>query len=103
VARTAHSPSSSGGTSHNSRPLCRNVDESIAELRQIADGGNDILAEAAGITAGSWYASPATHVGYEADRPGMLIAAGDGRGLPMDYDELPALDQGWLRAWYEIR
>jgi hypothetical protein len=28
VARTAHSPSSSGGTSHNSRPLCRNVDES---------------------------------------------------------------------------
>jgi hypothetical protein len=37
------------------------VDESIAELRQIADGGNDILAEAAGITAGSWYASPATH------------------------------------------
>ena len=44
MARTAHSPSSSGGTSHNSRPLCRNVDESIAELRQIADGGNDILA-----------------------------------------------------------
>ena len=61
MARTAHSPSSSGGTSHNSRPLCRNVDESIAELRQIADGGNGILAKAAGITAGSWHASPATH------------------------------------------
>jgi hypothetical protein len=61
VARTAHSPSSSGGTSHSSRHLCRNVDESIEELRQIADGRNDILAEAAGITAGSWYASPATH------------------------------------------
>jgi hypothetical protein len=29
-------------------------------LRQIADGRNDILAEAAGITAGYWYASPAT-------------------------------------------
>ena len=70
MARTAHSPSSSGGTSHNSRPLCRNVDESIAELRQIADGGNDILAEAAGITAGSWYASPATHLGYELIGPG---------------------------------
>jgi hypothetical protein len=97
VARTAPSPSSSGATSHNSRPLCRNVDESIAELRQIADGGNDILAEAAGITAGSWYASPATHVGYEADRAGMLIAAGDGRGLPMDYDEL----QRWTRVGYE--
>ena len=30
----------------------RNLDESIAELREIADGRNDILAEAAGITAG---------------------------------------------------
>jgi hypothetical protein len=48
VARTAHSPSSSGGTSHSSRPT--NLDESIKEMRQIADGRNDILAEAAGIT-----------------------------------------------------
>ena len=54
MARTAHSPSSSGGTSHSSRPLCRTLDESI-ELRQIADRRNDILAEVAGITAGSWY------------------------------------------------
>ena len=38
----------------------RNLDESIEELRQIANGRNDILAEAAGITVGSWYASPAT-------------------------------------------
>jgi hypothetical protein len=30
------------------------LDESI-ELRQIADRRNDILAEVAGITAGSWY------------------------------------------------
>jgi hypothetical protein len=36
----------------------RNLDESIEELRQIADGRNDILAEAAGITAGSWNAWP---------------------------------------------
>ena len=48
----------------------RNLDESIAELRQIADGRNDILAEAAGIEAGSWLAWPSTHVGHE------LIAAG---------------------------
>jgi hypothetical protein len=41
-----------------------NLDESIEELRQIADSRNDILAEAAGIEAGFWYASPATHVGY---------------------------------------
>jgi hypothetical protein len=49
----------------------RSLDESIEELRQLADGRNDILAEAAGITAGSWYAWPSTHVGYE------LIGAGD--------------------------
>jgi hypothetical protein len=36
----------------------RDLAESIAELRQIADGCNDILAEAAGITAGYWYSWP---------------------------------------------
>jgi hypothetical protein len=61
------------------------LDESIEELRQIADGRNDILAEAAGITAWSWYASPATHVGYELIGAGMLILAGGGRGFPLDY------------------
>jgi hypothetical protein len=68
----------------------RNLDESIEELREIADGRNDILAEAAGITAGSWYASPATHVGYELIGAAMLILAGGGRGFPLDYDELSA-------------
>jgi hypothetical protein len=58
----------------------RNLEESIMELREIADGRNDILAEAAGITAGSWYASPATHVGYELIGAGMLILAGGGPG-----------------------
>jgi hypothetical protein len=54
-----------------------NLDESIEELRQIADGRDDILAEAAGITAGSWYASrPLPLIGA-----GMLILAGGGRGL----------------------
>jgi hypothetical protein len=75
----------------------RNLDESIEELRQITDGRNDILAEAAGITAGSWYAWPSTHVGYELIAAGMLIAAGDGRGLPMDYDEL----ERWTRVGFE--
>jgi hypothetical protein len=75
----------------------RNLDESIEELRQIADGRNDILAEAAGITAGSWYASPATHVGYELVGAGMLILAGNHRGLPFDYDEL----ERWTRVGYE--
>jgi hypothetical protein len=75
----------------------RNLDESIEELRQIADSRNDILAEAAGITAGSWYAWPSTHVGYELIGAGMLILAGNGRGLPFDYDEL----ERWTRVGYE--
>ena len=66
----------------------RNLDESIEELRQIADGRNDILAEAAGITAGFWYAWPSTHIGHELVAAGMLILAGNGRGMPFDYDEL---------------
>jgi hypothetical protein len=72
----------------------RNLDESIEELRQIADGRNDILAEA---TAGSWYASPATHVGYELIGAGLLILAGGGRGFPLDYDEL----ERWTRIGFE--
>jgi hypothetical protein len=36
----------------------RSLDESIEELRQIADGRNDMLAEAAGITAGSLVRQP---------------------------------------------
>ena len=75
----------------------RNLDESIEELRQIADGRNDILAEAAGITAGSWYASPATHVGYELIGAAMLILAGGGRGFPLDYDEL----ERWTRVGHK--
>jgi hypothetical protein len=75
----------------------RNLAESIAELRQIADGGDYVLAEAAGITAGSWYAGPATHVGYELIAAGMLILAGGGRGMPLDYDEL----ERWSRVGFE--
>jgi hypothetical protein len=71
--------------------------EPIKELCQIADSRNDILAEAAGLTAGFWYASPATHVGYELIGAGMLILAGNGRGLPFDYDEV----ERWTRVGYE--
>jgi hypothetical protein len=68
----------------------RNPAESIAELREIANGHDDILAEAVGITAGSWYASPATHVGHEL----MVILAGGGAGRPLDYVEL----ERWSRV-----
>ena len=54
----------------------RDLAESIAELRQIADGHNDVLAEAAGVSAGAWYARPSTRPGYELVAAGMLIMAG---------------------------
>ena len=66
----------------------RNPAESIAGLREIANGHDDILAEAAGIAAGSWYASPAVDVGHELIAVGMLILAGGGAGRSLDYVEL---------------
>ena len=75
----------------------RDLTASIEELREIAGGRNDILAEAAGITAGSWYANPSAHVGHELIAAGMLILAAGGRGVPLDYDEL----ERWTRVGYE--
>jgi hypothetical protein len=75
----------------------RDLAESIAELREMANGRNDILAEAAGIQAGSWFASPATHVGYELVAAGMLIMAGGHDGKPLDFEEL----ERWTRFGYE--
>jgi hypothetical protein len=75
----------------------RNLAESIEELRQIADGRDDILAEAAGIEAGAWYAWPSTHVGHELVAAGMLIMAGGHDGKPLDFDEL----ERWTRVGYE--
>ena len=61
----------------------RDLAESIAELRHIADGGDHVLAEAAGITAGSWVAWPSTHMGYELLAAGMLIMAAGHDGKPL--------------------
>jgi len=46
------------------------------------------------MTAGSWYAWPSTHIGHEWVAARMLIMAGNGRGLPFDYDEL----ERWTRV-----
>ena len=54
---------------------------------------NDILTEAAGFTAGSWYTSPSGHVGHELIAAGMLILAGGGHGVPPKYTEL----ERWTR------
>jgi hypothetical protein len=75
----------------------RNLAESITELRELAGGRDDILAEVAGIEAGWWYASPATHAGYELVAAGMLIMAGGHDGQPLDYGEL----ERWTRVGYE--
>lgn len=47
-------------------PERRNLEESIEKLRQVADGSNDILAESAGITSGSWYARTRQPDGMQA-------------------------------------
>lgn len=61
---------------------------------------NDILAEAAGITAGSWYASPAHPCGYDLIAAGMLILAGGGRGVPLDFGDLERWSLvGYRRGW----
>jgi hypothetical protein len=75
----------------------RNLAESITELREIAGGRDDILAEAAGIQAGSWYAWPAHHVGHELIAAGMLIMAAGHDGRPLDYEAL----ERWTRVGYE--
>jgi hypothetical protein len=75
----------------------RSIDESIEELRQVAGGRDDVMAEAAGITAGYWYAWPSTHVGHELVAAGLLIMAGGHDGKPLDYDEL----ERFTRVGYE--
>jgi hypothetical protein len=63
----------------------------------LAAGRDDILAEAAGIEAGAWYAWPSTHVGHELVAAGMLIMAVGRDGKPLDYGEL----ERWTRVGYE--
>ncbi|HEY6685842.1 MAG TPA: hypothetical protein VI094_06475 [Propionibacteriaceae bacterium] len=75
----------------------RNLDDSITELREIADGRDEVIAEAAGITAGSWYAWPSTHVGDELVAAGMLIMAGGHDGKPLDFEAL----ERWTRVGFK--
>lgn len=69
------------------------LDSSIDELRRLARGRNDLLAEAAGVTAGFWLAGPDRHVGHELVTAGMLIMAAES----LDYDLLAH----WVRIGYE--
>jgi hypothetical protein len=74
-----------------------NLAEVITELREMAAGRDDILAETAGIEAGAWYAWPSTHVGHELVAAGMLIMAGGHDGKPLDFEAL----ERWTRVGYE--
>ena len=84
MARTAHSPSSSGGTSHSSRPLCRTLHKSIEELRQIADAGTTSWPRSPGSLRARGM-SPGHSPRYELTGAGMLILAG---GRPRSADGL---------------
>lgn len=69
------------------------LESSIAELRRISGGRDDLIAQAAGVTAGSWLAWPQVHVGHELIAAGMLIMAAD----TLDYDRLTA----WVQVGFE--
>lgn len=81
------------GTAMRAAAEKRPVAESVEELRALASGRNDLLSQEAGLTAGSWCASPATHVGHELIAAGLLILAGNG----LDYGELAR----WTRVGFE--
>jgi hypothetical protein len=53
------------------RPEIRAV---IAELAELAQGGDDVRTECAGIMAGSWFASPSSSYAEELVAAGLLLA-----------------------------
>jgi hypothetical protein len=81
------------GTAWRAAVERRSIEAALGELRQIAGGRTDLLAETAGITAGSWLAWPETRVGHELVVAGLLIMAAEG----LDYDELGH----WVRVGHE--
>ncbi|WP_375431433.1 hypothetical protein [uncultured Friedmanniella sp.] len=81
------------GTAWRSVVQRRSIEETVRELRTIAGGRVDLIAETAGITAGSWLAWPETRVGHELVVAGLLVMAGEG----LDYDLLGH----WVQVGYE--
>ena len=53
--------------------------------------------EGPGITAGSWYAWPSTHIGHELIAAGMLIMAGGGNG----HRSIMTNWSSWTRVGFE--
>jgi hypothetical protein len=71
----------------------RSIEDALAELRALASGRDDVLAEAAGVTAGSWMAWPEIRVGHELVVAGLLVLAAE----RLDYDLLAH----WVQVGYE--
>ena len=81
------------GTAWRAAVERRSIEEALAELRGLAAGRDDVLAEAAGVTAGSWMAWPEVRVGHELLVAGLLVMAAE----RLDYDLLAH----WVRVGYE--
>lgn len=56
-----------------------NIADAVEELRQIADGRSDLLAEACGIIAGAWSTQQNISYGTEPIAAGLLFLAGADR------------------------
>ncbi|GAA1835718.1 hypothetical protein ACFFOM_09260 [Microlunatus capsulatus] len=81
------------GTAWRAAVERRSIEDALAELRGLAAGRDDVLAEAAGVTAGSWMAWPEVRVGHELVVAGLLVMAAE----RLDYDLLAH----WVRVGYE--
>jgi hypothetical protein len=55
------------------------IDDAVAELRRMAAGRADLLAEAAGISGGYWTARVGFEMGFAPIGAGLLILAGADR------------------------
>jgi hypothetical protein len=81
------------GTAWRAAVEGRPISEAVVELRALAGGRDDVLAEVAGVTAGSWLAWPEVRVGHELLVAGLLVLAAE----RLDYDQLGS----WVRVGYE--
>lgn len=81
------------GTAWRAAVERRSIDDALTELRGLAAGRDDVLAEAAGVTAGSWMAWPEIRVGHELVVAGLLILAAE----RLDYDLLAH----WVQVGYQ--
>ena len=81
------------GTAWRAAVERRSIEDAVDELRALAGGRDDVLAEVAGVTAGAWLAWPEVRVGHELLVAGLLVMAAD----RLDYDLLGH----WVRVGHE--